>query len=85
MGTFLGDNDFNKDKIMTVLNHKDSQVTSIYNRSNQFKQKLEALNFWNEHLINKDIGGGRAFKRIREWSQKYFRIFLLLFYSSSVE
>ena len=61
MGTFLGDNGFNKDKIMTVLNHKDSSVTSIYNRSHQFKQKLEALNFWNEHLINKDIGGGRAY------------------------
>ena len=61
MGTFLGDNGFNKDKIMTVLNHKDSSVTSIYNRSHQFKQKLEALNFWNEHLINKGIGGGRAY------------------------
>ena len=61
MGTFLGDNGFNKDKIMTVLNHKDSSVTSIYNRSNYFKQKLEALNFWNEHLINKGIGGGRAY------------------------
>ena len=45
------------DKIMTVLNHTDSSVTSIYNRSSYFKQKLEALNFWNEHLINKGIGG----------------------------
>ena len=61
MATFLGDHDFNKDKIMTVLNHTDSSVTSIYNRSNYFKQKLEALNFWNEHLINKGIGGGRAY------------------------
>ena len=61
MGTFLGDNGFNKDKIMTVLNHTDSSVTSIYNRSHQFKQKLEALNFWNENLINKDIGAGRAY------------------------
>ena len=51
MGTFLGDNGFNKDRIMTVLNHTDSSVTSIYNRSNYFKHKLEALNFWNEHLI----------------------------------
>ena len=61
MGTFLGDHGFNKDKIMTVLNHTDSSVTSIYNRSHQFKQKLEALNFWNENLINKDIGAGRAY------------------------
>ena len=61
MGTFLGDNGFNKDRIMTVLNHTDSSVTSIYNRSNYFKQKLEALNFWNEHLINRGIGGGRAY------------------------
>ena len=61
MGTFLGDHGFNKDKIMTVLNHTDSSVTSIYNRSYQFKQKLEALNFWNEHLIDKGIGGGRAY------------------------
>ena len=60
MGTFLGDNGFNKDRIMTVLNHTDSSVTSIYNRSHHFKQKLEALNFWNEHLINRGIGGGRA-------------------------
>ncbi len=61
MGTFLGDNGFNKDRIMTVLNHSDSSVTAIYNRSHQFKQKLEALNFWNEHLINKDIGAGSAY------------------------
>ena len=61
IGTFLGDNGFNKDRIMTVLNHSDSSVTSIYNRSNYFKQKLEALNFWNEHLIDKGIGGGRAY------------------------
>ena len=54
---FMIINASNKDKIMTVLNHKDSSVTSIYNRSHQFKQKLEALNFWNEHLINKGIGG----------------------------
>ncbi len=61
MATFLGDNGFNKDRIMTVLNHTDSSVTSIYNRSHHFKQKLEALNFWNEHLINKGLGGGRAY------------------------
>ena len=61
MGTFLGDKGFNKDRIMTVLNHTDSSVTSIYNRSHQFKQKLEALNFWNEHLIDKGIGGGSAY------------------------
>ena len=40
---------------MTVLNHTDSSVTSIYNRSHQFKQKLELLNFWNENLKNKNI------------------------------
>ena len=40
---------------MTVLNHTDSSVTSIYNCSHQFKQKLEVLKFWNENLKNKNI------------------------------
>jgi len=42
---------------MTVLNHTDSSVTSIYNRLHQFKQKLEVLKFWNENLKNKNIVG----------------------------
>ena len=50
---------------MTVLNHTDSSVTSIYNRSHQFKQKLEALKFWNENLMNKDIVGAGPTKCIR--------------------
>ena len=39
----------------------------------------------NLNLINKGIGEGRAYSILREWPQKYLRIFLLLFYSSSVE
>ena len=56
---------------MTVLNHTDSSVTSIYNRSHQFKQKLEALKFWNENLMNKDIVGA-AFKVYKSSHKKYF-------------
>ena len=52
MATFLGDNSFDNQNIMLVLNHSDNSVTAIYNRSEQFLKKLKILNFWNKNLIN---------------------------------
>ena len=51
MATFLGDNGFEHKRIISVLNHSDCSVTAIYNRSLDFKNKLETLNFWNNSLI----------------------------------
>ena len=60
---------------MTVLNHTDSSVTSIYNRLHQFKQKLEVLKFWNENLKNKNIVGARPAK-CRRIATKIFYLYL---------
>ena len=38
-----------------------SNVTITELAADGSKTKLEALNFWNEHLINKGTGGGRAY------------------------
>ena len=51
MATFLGDNGIEYKRILSVLNHSDYSVTAIYNRSLDFKNKLETLNFWNNSLI----------------------------------
>ena len=53
MATFLGDKGYEYHNIMLVLNHSDHSVTSIYNRSNQFKKKYETLTFWNDNFNNK--------------------------------
>ena len=53
MATFLGDKGYEYHNIMLVLNHSDHSVTSIYNRSSQFKKKYETLTFWNDNFNNK--------------------------------
>lgn len=49
MATFLGDNGIYK-RILSVLNHSDNSVTDIYNRSLDFKNKLQTLTFWNNSI-----------------------------------
>ncbi len=50
MATFLGDNGIEYKKILSVLNHSDNSVTAIYNRSLDFKNKLQTLTFWNNSI-----------------------------------
>lgn len=51
MATFLGDNSIEHKRILSVLNHSDYSVTAIYNRSLDFKNKLNTLIFWNDALL----------------------------------
>ena len=50
IATFLGDNGIEYKKILSVLNHSDKSVTAIYNRSLDFKNKLQTLTFWNNSI-----------------------------------
>ena len=52
MATFLGDKGIEYRRIISVLNHSDSSVTSIYNRSLDYQNKLKTLDLWNKAIFD---------------------------------
>ena len=52
MATFLGDKGIEYRRIISVLNHSDSSVTSIYNRSLDYQNKLKTLDLWNKAILD---------------------------------
>ena len=51
MATFLGDKGIEYRRIVSVLNHSDNSVTSIYNRSLDYQNKLKTLDLWNKAVV----------------------------------
>ena len=52
MATFLGDKGIEYRLIVSVLNHSDNSVTSIYNRSLDYQNKLKTLDLWNKAIVH---------------------------------
>tara|TARA_B100000287_G_scaffold281975_1_gene265690 strand:+ start:1021 stop:1530 length:510 start_codon:yes stop_codon:yes gene_type:complete len=52
MATFLGDKGIEYRRIISVLNHSDNSVTSIYNRSLDYQNKLKTLDLWNKAILD---------------------------------
>ena len=52
MAIFLGDKGIGYKRIVSVLNHSDNSVTSIYNRSLDFQNKLKTLDLWNKAIVH---------------------------------
>ena len=72
MATFLGDKGIEYRRIISVLNHSDSSVTSIYNRSLDYQNKLKTLDLWNKAIFDqkKSLTNTSKFNLLRRYKLK---------------